>query len=139
TSIDDYLKQTLLRSVSVPKWPQAPGREIFVAVVEAIDLWLQPLRSSKRTLDAWAKPLRNLFISLSELKQIDRTKPDGHVILRGCREINSVLDRLANVPPKLNLAIELTEALAWLQQQLQGVQIPPLADDSAIEMLGWLD
>ncbi|MFN6137385.1 MAG: UvrD-helicase domain-containing protein [Planctomycetota bacterium] len=139
TSIDEYLKQTLLRSVSVPKWPQASGREIFVAVVEAIDRWLQPLRSSKRTLDAWAKPLRNLFISLSELKQIDRTKPDGHVILRGCREINSVLDRLANVPPKLNLEIELTEALAWLQQQLQGVQIPPLADDSAIEMLGWLD
>ena len=139
TLIDQYLKQTLLRSVSVPRWPQAPGRESFVAVVQAIDLWLQPLRSSKRSLDAWAKPLRDLFISLSELEQIDRTKPDGHLILRGCREINSVLDRLANVPPKLNLEVELTEALAWLQQQLQGVQIPPLGDDSAIEMLGWLD
>ena len=137
--IDEYLKQTLLRSVSVPQWPQASGREVFVAVVQALDLWLQPLRTSKRPLDAWAQPLREIYISLSELEQVDRTEPEGHIILRGCREINSVLDRLANVPPNLNLEIELSEALAWLQQQLQGVQIPPLADDAAIEMLGWLD
>lgn len=137
--VDGYLKQTLLRSVSVPHWPEAPGRDVFVAIVESIDQWLKPLQEGARSLDAWAKPLRQIFVSLSELEQIDRTKPDGHLILRGCREINAVLDRLANVPPKLNLKIELAEALAWLEQQLQGVQIPPLADDSAIEMLGWLD
>ena len=137
--IDEYLQRTLLRSVWVPQWPEAANRDVFVAVVEALDRWLEPLRSGKRTLEAWAHPLRQLFLDLSELESVDRNEPVGHLILRGCREINSVLDRLANIPPKLNLQIELPEALAWLQQQLQGVQIPPLADDAAIEMLGWLD
>ena len=137
--IDEYLQKTLLRSVSVPQWPEAANRDVFVAVVEALDRWLEPLRSGKRTLEAWAHPLRQLFLDLSELESVDRNEPVGHLILRACREINAVLDRLANIPPKLNLQIELPEALAWLQQQLQGVQIPPLADDAAIEMLGWLD
>jgi len=137
--VDDYLQQTLLRSVSVPKWPEGRGREVFVGVVEAIDRWLAPLREGRRRLSQWDNPLRNLFGELTSGTQIDRNETEGNLILRGCREINGVLDRLSTVPPNLDVEIELNEAFAWVQQQLRGVQIPPVPAEHCIEMLGWLD
>lgn len=139
TLIDEYLQQTLLRSVFVPEWPQGRGRDVFVAVVEAIDQWLAPLREGKRRLSQWDNPLRELFAELTANTSIDRKQQEGNLILRGCREINAVLDRLNTVPPVLDVEIELSEAFAWLQQQLRGVQLPPVPSDHAIEMLGWLD
>jgi len=139
TLIDDYLQQTLLRSVFVPEWPEGRGRNVFVAVVEAIDHWLAPLREGKRKLSQWDNPLRELFAELTATTNIDRKQQEGNLIFRGCREINAVLDRLNTVPPILDVEIELSEAFAWLQQQLRGVQLPPVPSDQAIEMLGWLD
>ncbi|MBM3963593.1 MAG: hypothetical protein FJ308_00785 [Planctomycetes bacterium] len=138
-AIDGYLAATLLRSVNVPEWPQARGRAEFVATVEALDAWLKPLRDGKRRLSQWAEPWRQIFIELYGHSTVDRDQPDGNLVFRGCRAINEVLDRLAAVPSALDTEIDLAECLGWIHQQLHSVQIPPLVDDRAIEMIGWLE
>lgn len=138
-AIDGYLAATLLRSVNVPEWPQAKGRAEFVAAVEAIDAWLKPLREGKRRLSQWAEPWRQIFIELFGRGTVDRDQPDGNLVYRGCKAINEVLDRLAAVPSALDTEIDLTECLGWIHQQLHSVQIPPLVEDGAIEMIGWLE
>ena len=137
--IDAYLSQTLLRSTIGPVYPDAAGQAEFVSVVQALDALLQPLLAGRLVLAQWGELLRSLFQDLFGSVEVDLQTEDGNLIARGCREVHSVLERLSKVPPNLDAPVRFEEAVAWIQQQLHGVLIPPLANPDAIEMIGWLD
>jgi ATP-dependent helicase/nuclease subunit A len=138
-NIDKYLNATLLRSASVAHFPEASGREEFVAVLEALENWVRPLRVGKQLLSQWSAPLRSVLLDLFANVQIDTLSPEGNLIARGCREINAVLEKLTKVPPNLDVPVDWSEAIAWVHEQLQAIQLPPQPSNTSIEMIGWLE
>ncbi len=137
--LDEYQQSTLLRSVNVPEWPEAKGKEVFLAVLSRLDEWLKPLRKVNANLTQWAVPLRQVIKSIYEGVQVDRSDVAGNLSLRACNEINLGLAKLSEVPKNLDATVTFQETLAWLQSQLETVNVPPPQDESAVEMLGWLE
>ncbi len=137
--LDEYQQSTLLRSVNVPEWPEGKGKEIFLAVLTKLDEWLRPLRMLNAKLTQWANPLRQVIKTIYEGVQVDRNDVAGNLSLRACGEINLALSKLAELPTNLDAQVTFQEAMAWLQSQLETVNVPPPQDDSAVEMLGWLE
>ena len=137
--LDEYQQSTLIRSVNVPEWPQGKGQDIFQAVLKKLDEWLKPLRLVNAKLTLWAGPLRQVMKSIYEGVQVDRNDVAGNLSLRACGEINQALSKLAELPTNLDTPVTFLETLAWLQSQLETVNVPPPQDESAIEMLGWLE
>ncbi len=137
--LDEYQQSTLIRSVNAPEWPQSKGQEIFLAVLNKLDEWLKPLRMINAKLTQWANPLRQVIKSIYEGVQVDRNEIAGNFSLRACGEINQALSKLAELPTNLDAQVTFQETLAWLQSQLETVNVPPPQDESAVEMLGWLE
>ena len=137
--LDEYQQTTLLRSVHVPEWPDAKGREVFLDVLNRLDVWLRPLRLVKAKLTQWAIPLREVLKTLYQGVEVDRNDWNGNLSLRACAEINTALSNLGELPSNLDAEASFQEAMAWLQGQLETASIPPPQDESAMEMLGWLE
>ena len=137
--LDEYQQVTLLRSVNVPEWPQAKGHDVFLTVLTKIDEWLKPLRLVNAKLTEWAAPLRQVIKSLYAGVEVDRNDIAGNLSLRACGEINQALSKLAELPSNLDAIVTFQETMAWLEGQLESVNVPPPQDESAVEMLGWLE
>ena len=137
--LDEYQQSTLLRSVNVPEWPEGRGKDIFLSVLTKLDEWLKPLRMLNAKLTQWANPLRLVIKTIYEGVQVDRNDVAGNLSLRACGEINLALSKLAELPTNLDAQATFQEAMAWLQSQLEPVNVPPPQDDAAVEMLGWLE
>ena len=137
--LDEYQQSSLIRSVNVPEWPQGKGEDIFQAVLKKLDEWLKPLRMVNTKLSMWAGPLRHVIKSLYEGVHVDRNDVAGNLSLRACSEINQALSKLAELPTNLDAQVTYHETLAWLQSLVETVNVPPPQDESAVEMLGWLE
>ena len=137
--LDEYQQSTLLRSVNVPEWPEGNGKEVFLAVLNRLDEWTKPLRLVNAKLTQWAEPLRQVIKSIYEGVQVDSNDAAGSMTLRACGEINRAIAKLAEVPNNLDASVTFQETLAWLQSQLETVCVPPPQDETAVEMLGWLE
>jgi ATP-dependent exoDNAse (exonuclease V) beta subunit len=139
-SIDEYLNSTLLRSVNVAVFPEARrGRPEFEGVVTALRELLEPLRVGKQVLSRWAEPIRSVLRELYAGFSIDKETDEGHLVWRACEEINEAMQEWAHTPSNLDAELELRDAMAWLYQMLEGVQIPAPRGNQAIEMIGWLE
>jgi ATP-dependent exoDNAse (exonuclease V) beta subunit len=137
--IDAYQAETLIRSVNVPEWPQGKSQSIFLQVLAMVDDLVKPLRLGSVKLTEWAAPLRSVLKRVYESVEVDRNDVVGNIALRACGEINTALTQLGSLPSSLDSVANFQETLVWLQNQLAKVNVPPPQDESAIEMLGWLE
>jgi ATP-dependent exoDNAse (exonuclease V) beta subunit len=139
TRLDEYQHSTLLRSVNVPEWPEAKFRDVFLNVLAHVQQLLQPLRMTRAKLTKWAPPLREVLKSLYSGVQVNRNDAAGNLALRGCMELSAALAKLEELPSNLDTEATFQETLTWLHHQIEKVHVPPPQDESAIEMLGWLE
>ncbi len=139
TSLDRYQESTLIRTTLQMEWPEMPGRELFIATVEVLEQWLQPLRESSQPLEQWAEPIRQVLRTAYMPLHVDPDTHLGNSYLRATHQINAMLDCLQSLPSNLDATVTLLEAYTWLLGQLESGQIPPLHAPNEIEMLGWLD
>lgn len=137
--VDSYIESTLLRSVNVPEWPEGANRAIILQVVERLELLMKPLRIISANLSEWSTPLRSVLGELYQHVQLDSHDVSGNLTLRACGEINSALTKLSELPTNLDARASFQETMAWLHGQLETTNVPPTIDDTAIEMLGWLE
>lgn len=139
SKLDEYQQTTLIRSVNIPEWPKGKSQDVFLNVLSQIDALVKPLRMPGAKLTSWAAPLRDVLKSIYENVQVDPNDIVGNLALRACGDINSALDRLAELPANLDTVATFQETMVWLQNQLEKVNVPPPQDETAIEMLGWLE
>jgi hypothetical protein len=140
--VDAYLQETLLRSVNVPEWPTVripANQEIFLHVIERLNTLVKPLRIQSAKLTEWSSPVRDVLRCIYEQVEVDRNDVVGNLSLRACGEINTALSKLAELPTNLDAVATFQETMVWLLNQLETVNVPPPQDESAIEMLGWLE
>ncbi len=137
--VDSYIESTLLRSVNVPEWPEGANKAIVLQVVERLESLLKPLRMIHANLSEWSAPLRNVLSELYQNVQLDSQDVSGNITLRACSEINEALTKLSELPKNLDAVATFQETMTWLHNQLETTNVPPIVDESAIEMLGWLE
>ncbi|MFN7844994.1 MAG: PD-(D/E)XK nuclease family protein, partial [Pirellula sp.] len=139
SEIDKYLETTLINSVNQPEWPQKDGLATLQATLSLIDRWLEPLRVTNQKISDWAEPLRNVVQSVYANQEISIAEETGNIFARSSDGLNEVFETLSTVPSHLDVAVSLNEAYTWILGQLDAMQIPPVQNDDAIEMLGWLE
>ncbi len=137
--VDDYYNSTLLRSINAAVWPEAPSREVVQGIVAKIDEWLKPLRCPSQSLADWSGPLLQVLQATYQSTTLNLDLPEDSALWEACSQLTDAISRLDDVPAALQVPVSVTEAIAWVHRFLEKERIPPPADPSAIEMLGWLE
>ncbi len=137
--IDRYQQETLLGNLTANDWPKAVGIEVFEALVQAIEKWLKPLRMPPVSLREWAEPLQTVFRDVYDTSIVDLDSEEGASLVDACSAIATAVSHLGDLPGSLMMDSSLSEALAWIVRQIDKSTIPPLRNENAVELIGWLD
>ncbi|MEO8496019.1 MAG: PD-(D/E)XK nuclease family protein, partial [Planctomycetota bacterium] len=121
--------------------------------------WLGPTKKSARLQDAyaavkklvkmvggkelpiadWSAPLLRVMAEIYGSRQLQRHEPTDRATLAACEGIRDTLAAYSSIPTSLQPRLSAARAIRWTLDQLSGQPNPVAADESAIEMLGWLE
>src|SRR5262249_28289864 len=113
--------------------------ETLIALCSAVDQLIAPLKEGTTPLPEWAEPLRAVAATVYGSETLSRDDPAERYTLQALFELRDALDRLATLPAKLQPVVDARQASRILLAGLAGPGIPPPADPTAIELMGWLD
>ncbi|HUG68122.1 MAG TPA: PD-(D/E)XK nuclease family protein, partial [Pirellulaceae bacterium] len=88
---------------------------------------------------AWSAPLLQVMAEVYGSRQLQRNAPADRSALAACEAIREALAMYSDIPESLQPRLSATRAIRWTLDQLKEKTAPAPADDSAIEMLGWLE
>jgi ATP-dependent helicase/nuclease subunit B len=96
-------------------------------------------QTKSQPLDAWSEPIRQVLLVFYGDSPLDTLDLQHHYTIKSLNHIRNVLLEHNQVPQQVSPPVSATEAILLLLQQLAGTEVPPLPDDQAIELLGWLE
>ncbi|MFG0297155.1 MAG: PD-(D/E)XK nuclease family protein [Maioricimonas sp. JB045] len=136
--LDNYLSQHLPRRIGT--WLGDPETtEALQKVAGRIEDLLKPLRGADRPIGDWNETLTQLLLAIYGERKFRRDDPGDHVTLKACQQLHDALAEHAGLPESLAPKVSASGAIRmWLDQARRGT-IPPLPDESAMELLGWLE
>lgn len=137
--VDRFYRDTLLRSVATPQWPESHYREDVEKLVGAIDQWVQPLRSIKQPLSEWSQPFLEVLQACYADTKLDLDQAADSALWSAAEKVVDGVTRLADIPDPLQIETTATEALAWVIRYLDQERIPPPQESESIQLLGWLE
>jgi ATP-dependent exoDNAse (exonuclease V) beta subunit len=137
--LDRYYQATLLQNLRLNEWPKLEGVEVLKAVFDATEEWLSGLRLPPVPLRDWAKPMLTVFSKAYENRVANLDTTEGSSLVDACATVGQAIAQLGDLPEPLGLDATLSDALAWVIRQIEKSTVPPIRDENAIEMIGWLD
>lgn len=136
--LDEYHAQHLQPTVG--QWLGPPDEHDLIAQAHAlVEHLVGPLKAAPRKLAQWSAPIQQVLLDVYGDVELDRERPEGHYVLQACRRIHEALNELQSAPPTLLPSLRSGIALKLLLEQLATVELPPLPDELALELLGWLE
>ncbi len=133
----------LLSILEQPKATQARRRrrrsDVTHEVLSSVRELLAPLRIAARPLNAWAEPLRAWVSSVYGGREVDDSSRVGRVLIAALKELNKVIDELADVPPSVAPSVAAADAIRCAVRRMSDEPVPPDAASDAVELLGWLE
>lgn len=122
------------------RWLGSVSRyEQILAVEQHMQDWLEPVTGMTRRLSEWATALMACLNKLYGDQQRDLDDPDDHVIIETFGRLKATLLLWQDVPSRLSPRIPASQAVQLLVDALASESIPPVAENDAIEILGWLE
>ena len=100
---------------------------------------LHELSGAKRPLGEWAGAVIQLVINIYGRISLAQDHTDEWNVIAACDAIRDALTAQRDIPGELAPSVSCAEALRLLLQSLSGQTIPPRADHTAVELLGWLE
>ncbi|QDU38878.1 ATP-dependent helicase/deoxyribonuclease subunit B [Maioricimonas rarisocia] len=136
--LDGYFALHLPRRLV--SWLGEPEKsDALQKVAGLIDDLLKPLRGPDRPIGDWNETLTALLLAFYGDRKFNRDDAGDHVTLQACKQLQQALNAHAGLPESLAPKVGASQAIRmWLDQARRGT-IPPLPDDSALELLGWLE
>ncbi len=142
TFVDIYQSNHLQDTVGAP----LPGNDEEThrtrKLVSHLDaaMGLGPL-SGSRPISEWMPDILDVLVRVYGREPVDRSNPRVRQMVEALDRIKAAATRLAILPERLDLEVEASDAVALLLAELSGadVSIPPEPEDSAVELLGWLE
>ena len=106
---------------------------------ELIQQLIEPLHDGRRPLGDWVEPIQDVMRAVYEARTLDRNQPADLTTLTACEKIRDVLLDFAKVPLSLAAQVSAPDAINWALEAVESNNVPPMADEAAIELLGWLE
>jgi ATP-dependent helicase/nuclease subunit B len=136
--LDEYYVDHLQPELG--RWLGPASRyELILAVDRHMQQWLDPVIGMTRRLCDWAVPLMESLRELYGEQQRDLDSEEDQSFVESFRRIQTALVQWQAVPVRLAPRISASEAVQLLVDGLSGESISPPDDESAIEILGWLE
>lgn len=116
------------------------------AVYDEIEQLLQPVqvRNDRRSLVArpltkWCDAIREVLLSVYGEQTLDKEHPVDRIVIHSMEAIFEALAEQSHIPKDIEPSVNSGQALQMLLDAVSQNPIPPLPDDEAVEMLGWLE
>jgi RecB family exonuclease/inactivated superfamily I helicase len=100
---------------------------------------LHELSGAKRPLGDWADAVIQLVINIYGRISLAQDHADEWNVIAACDAIRDALAAQRDIPAELAPSVSSAEAIRLLLQSLSGQTVPPRADHTAVELLGWLE
>ncbi len=108
-------------------------------VLSSVRELLAPLRIAARPLNEWAEPLRAWVSSVYGGREVDNASREGRVLVAALKELNKVIDELADVPASVAPSVPVADAIRCAVRRMSDEPVPPEAMPDLVELLGWLE
>ncbi len=105
----------------------------------ALSAATEPLNSPPLKLGDWAARIVGVLLQFYGDVDADREHAADHYTLKACDQIHDALLEHQAAPQQLAPTLTATEAIRLVLEKLRSAVIPPLADEDAVELLGWLE
>ena len=138
TELDNYHSEHLQLRLGEWLGPTQTHERVRRAWQEVLGL-LEPLQSQPRKLNDWTAPLLDLVGAVYEQVVLDLEDAADHATEQACRAIAEVLGEHTQIPDALAPVVSGSRAIRLTIEQLAHRLIAPPVDESALELLGWLE
>jgi len=138
-ALDRYASERFPAHLDEERLAKDPEAAQVLAIFRAVEKLIGPLAGQPRLLGEWAAPLRSVLTAVYGQKQLDRNSPIQRYLIKALELVASALDGVARADHELQPAVDARQACRIVLTELAGEGIPPPADPTAIELLGWLD
>ena len=136
--LDSYFNDFLPSKLEA--WPQDhEATTELQAVHAAVTELLHPLLDQKRSLAEWVQPITQLLMTVYSDVEFDVERAADSYALHACRKIHELLLTHEDIPEMLMPRVAAAQAIRLLLTELHDDCVPPPPDDSAMEILGWLE
>ncbi|HEX7449581.1 MAG TPA: PD-(D/E)XK nuclease family protein [Pirellulales bacterium] len=138
TSLDTYYSEHLQARLAGRPLGRSPAAQAVAAIQKQLDRWLENF-SGQRALSDWAQPMVDLLLAVYERQNLDRGHAHGRLIVEACDKIHEILVEASQLDAHWAGRLTAADAIRLLLRQIESEPIPPVPDQAAIEILGWLE
>lgn len=136
--LDEYYVDHLQPELG--RWLGPASRyECILAVERLMQDLLEPVVGMTRRLSDWASALMSCLRKLYGEQHRDLDDPDDFLMVETFRGIQTALIQWQDVPARLSPRLPASQAVQLLVESVRGQSIPPLGNEDAIDILGWLE
>lgn len=112
---------------------------LFDDQVDVVSRSLNSQLESRLPLNVWAKGVLRMLNALYQDYELQPDDFRDHGISACCEALSDAAEVLSRVPASVMLRCTAAQAIQFLLKQTRDTNIPPVADDQAIDLLGWLE
>lgn len=136
--LDDYFNRHLPPTPG--QWIQTEQRiDRLQHADRCVQELLKPLRPKTLGLSDWVDVLTSLLTTVYGEVDFEIDRPADAYTLAACQKIYETLLTHSEIPASLMPTVSAAQAIRLLLKELQQDAVPPLPNDQAIELLGWLE
>jgi ATP-dependent helicase/nuclease subunit B len=113
--------------------------EKLQAAFAAVEQLVKTIGEQELPIADWSAPLLKILAEVYGTRELNRQEPSDRSTLAACEGVRDALAEYSQIPKSLQPRMSAARAIRWTLDQLSGQPNPAPGDDSAIEMLGWLE
>ena len=136
---DHYCQEVLPKSIDDYVNEKVDGAHVYTLVTAAVTKWLSKLGSRSLPLSQWVQPLLQVLKSAYQGQLCDLDQSDDQPLYNAAQQVCSLIVGLRDIPAELEPKMTVGELIDWLLRSTSGKLVPEPSNETAIEMLGWLE
>jgi len=109
------------------------------AVYDAVAKLLDQFADEELLLAQWPPRVAQLLLEIYGTKSFNREDPADRLTLTALEELHAALLDQRQIAADLSTAVSAADCIRWALEAVSSVTVPPPADPTAIELLGWLE
>jgi len=136
---DHYCQEVLPKTIDDYVNEKIDGAHVYTIVTAVVAKWLSKLGSRPLPLSQWVDPLLQVLTSAYEGQSCDLDKAAEQSIYNAATQLCELIVGLRDIPGELEPKMTAGELIDWLLRSTAGKLVPEPSNETAIEMLGWLE
>ncbi|MCA9132625.1 MAG: PD-(D/E)XK nuclease family protein, partial [Planctomycetales bacterium] len=139
SQLDNYYREALPKVIDRFINTRADGAAVYALVSKAINRWLAKLTDRPRAISHWVEPLLQALRVAYGKQSCDLDDPLEGPLHAAAVQICDAIVSLGDIPADLEPTMSVPELIDWLLRSHAGNLVPEADNETAVEMLGWLE